>query len=642
VRELLLHLAINHEVVCGEQGANNTVGYSASSPDESALCYGAKHFGFALKERDPSGVKVELNTGQCVKVEILATLKFNSARKRSSVIAKYSDMSQDGLPRERLCLYTKGADSVIMARLKDQKSPENAELMKVLREFAEDGLRTLCLAGRELQQAEVDEFLRKYDEASCATEHRQDKIDEVADQIEVQLEMHGITGIEDRIQDRVGETIVKMTEAGLKVWMLTGDKTETAINIGIATGLLEAEAKGERPQFCSSDFEEGDVFQKQYLVRQLAKMTEQARKLSLNGQMFEGMVIDGKCLEIALEPENEQAFVEISRVCRTVICCRVTPKQKGAVVRLIKRSEKSITLAIGDGANDCNMIQSADVGVGIRGLEGLQAFNVSDYGISQFRFLQGLLLVHGRWCYRRVAVLVNYMFYKNIVCVLPQFFLGCVSGFSGQKLYNDLMYQMYNVIHSMLPIVIFAILDQDVSRATSIANPELYKLGPQKAYLNPKYSACWVASGVWHAICVFWIPYSTMSNGNITHSDGKANDLWMTGVVVYLCVVLVVNFMVVIESCHMTWLTTFGVCFSLFFWFLEHGYLAGIHGPVVTTELYGTTQRLFSCPLLWFLLLATVCCSLLVDIHAKGFRCTYFPSILHKVQARVLAAKRGF
>merc|ERR1719440_1507131 len=165
--------------------------------------------------------------------------------------------------------------------------------------------------------------------------------------------------------------------------------------------------------------------------------------------MFEGMVMDGRCLETALL--NQDAFVTIAKVCKTVVCCRVSPKQKGAVVRLMKNSEKAITLAIGDGANDCNMIQSADVGIGIRGLEGLQAFNVCDYGIAQFRFLRYLLLLHGRWCYRRLAILVNYTFYKNIVVVMPQYYLGMISGFSGQKLYNDFMYQLYNVIHSMLP-----------------------------------------------------------------------------------------------------------------------------------------------------------------------------------------------
>mmetsp|Transcript_26539 Transcript_26539/g.76396 ORF Transcript_26539/g.76396 Transcript_26539/m.76396 type:complete len:1133 (-) Transcript_26539:201-3599(-) len=640
VREFLLHLAINHEVIC-ELGQDGSLGYSASSPDESALCYGARHFGFTFQARDPKGITVQLDTGDVIKVRILAILKFNSTRKRSSVIAQFQDAAPGGQTRERLVIYTKGADSVVMARLRDQKSPETLKTFETLTELAEDGLRTLCLAGKDLSKAELDTFMKKFDEASCDTSNRQEKLDAVADEIEANLELHGITGIEDRLQDGVGETIVKMTQAGIKVWMLTGDKTETAINIGIATGLLEPEVKGERPLLTSSDFEVNGEFQKQDLVRQLAKIAERAEELTAKGGMFEGFVIDGKCLETALEPQIEKKFVQVARACKTVVCCRVTPKQKGAVVRLIKREEKCITLAIGDGANDCNMIQSADVGIGIRGLEGLQAFNVSDYGISQFRFLLSLLLVHGRWCYRRIAILVNYTFYKNLVLVLPQFLLGCVGGFSGQKLYNDLMYQLYNVIHSMLPIVLFAVLDQDVSRRTSLEHPELYSMGLQRAYLNPKYSLSWMFSGVWHALCVFFIPYWTMSNGNITHSDGKANDLWFVGTVVYLSVVLIVNLMILLETCYLSWFTAFGICFSFFFWFLEHGYLAGVHGPVVTTELYGTTQRLFGSPMMWLQLLTTVAFTLMFDLHVKGIRCACFPTVLNQVQGKVLAAKRA-
>eukprot|EP00439_Symbiodinium_sp_Y106_P045372 s189_g5.t1 len=176
----------------------------------------------------------------------------------------------------------------------------------------------------------------------------------------VNLVMNGVSGIEDRLQDEVSDTIIKMTQAGIKVWMLTGDKTETAINIGVATGLLAAEAKpGDRPMFSSGDFEKGGQFQPADMQAKLHEVAEQARHAFAQKQMLEGMVIDGKCLELALEPQNEKDFVAICRTCTTVICCRVSPKQKGAVVRLIKQEEKAITLAIGDGANDCNMIMPA-------------------------------------------------------------------------------------------------------------------------------------------------------------------------------------------------------------------------------------------------------------------------------------------
>jgi len=381
------------------------------------------------------------------------------------------------------------------------------------------------------------------------------------------------------------------------------------------------------------------VFQPHQLQGKLREYADMARKAASNGRMLEGFVIDGKCLEYALEPDNEKAFVDIAEVCKTVICCRVSPKQKGAVVQLIKRVKKAITLAIGDGANDCNMIQSADVGVGIRGLEGLQAFNVCDYGISQFRFIKILLLAHGRWCYRRIAILVCYMFYKNVVLVLPQYFLGFVSGFSGQKLYNDAMYQMFNLLHSGLPAILFGVLDQDVSKETSLQNPQLYKLGLQNSYLSFRVAAWWLLGGLWHAIVVFTIPYVTMSNGNLAHEDGKASDIWMVGSVVYFLVCIVVNVILLMESMYMNWAVVGAIIISLLGWFFEHGMLAGYFGTVITFELHGTIQRMFGSGMMFLVMLVSVIVALMVNVQAKGLRRALFPTVLHKVQDEVLSRK---
>eukprot|EP00440_Ansanella_granifera_P053764 gb/GFBE01058283.1/.p1 GENE.gb/GFBE01058283.1/~~gb/GFBE01058283.1/.p1 ORF type:complete len:1130 (+),score=313.78 gb/GFBE01058283.1/:1-3390(+) len=646
VREFLFHLAVNHEVVPEFDEDCVMSGYSASSPDEAALCYGAKHFGFSFMGRDSSGISVQVDEKDTIKVQILATIKFNSTRKRSSVIAKFTETCAiTGAAKERMVLYTKGADSVIMARLRpdQQNTAETRQSLDTLREFAEDGLRTLCLASRDLTKdgTDVDAWLSRWNEASLATQNRERKMDAIAEELEVNLVMNGITGIEDRLQDEVSDTIIKMTQAGIKVWMLTGDKTETAINIGVATGLLEAEAgkKGERPMFSSADFEMDGDFNQEEMSKKLRQVAEKARIAYNQKKMFEGLVIDGKCLELALEPENEKDFVAICRNCSTVVCCRVSPKQKGAVVRLIKAEEKAITLAIGDGANDCNMIMSADVGIGIRGLEGLQAFNVSDYGISQFRFLQYILLVHGRWCYRRIAILANYMFYKNFVVVLPQYFLGAVSGFSGQKLYNDILYQSYNVFFTFIPIMVFAILDQDVSKKASLKYPMLYTAGRDRIYMNFKVSLGWIASGVWHAAVVFFVPYMVMSNGNITHSDGKANDIWMVGSVVFLLVCIVTNLTVLLETCYLNRIVALGFFLSALLWACGQGYLSGVHGTVVTSELYGSTSRLFGCPMIYLVILTSTAMSLMYDIHVKGLQCSFFPTVLHQVQARVLTDK---
>lgn len=308
-------------------------------------------------------------------------------------------------------------------------------------------------------------------------------------------------------------------------------------------------------------------------------------------------------------------------------------------MRLMKTSENAITLAIGDGANDCNMIQSADVGIGIRGLEGLQAFNVCDYGITQFKFLQNLVLVHGRWCYRRLGIVACYMFYKNIVVVLPQYYLGACSMFSGQKLYNDILYQTYNVTLTMLPIILFGVLDQDVPKHVALNYPELYKAGPARVYLNLRVFIGWLLSGIWHSLVVYWVPYFAMADGSIATSDGKSTDLWMVGTVVFFSVVLVTNLVVVIETYHLTWITAAGIAFSYGWWILEQGLLSGLQGRVVESNLYGTTARLFSTPMLYIVVIVNVFLSLIIDVHCKGLKCTLFPQHVQYVQGELLKGR---
>jgi P-type E1-E2 ATPase len=144
------------------------------------------------------------------------------------------------------------------------------------------------------------------------------------------------------------------------------------------------------------------------------------------------IVVNGHSLVHCLTMDLEQKFLEIASQCKAVICCRVTPLQKALVVALMKRSKNAVTLAIGDGANDVSMIKEAHIGVGISGQEGLQAVLASDYSIAQFRYLERLLLVHGRWSYYRMCKFLRYFFYKNFAFTLCHFWFSFFCGFSAQ------------------------------------------------------------------------------------------------------------------------------------------------------------------------------------------------------------------
>ena len=226
----------------------------------------------------------------------------------------------------------------------------------------------------------------------------------------------GATAIEDKLQDGVPDTIHTLQTAGIKIWVLTGDRQETAINIGMSCKLI------------SEDMTLLIVNQDNSTATRdnLAKKLNAVRNQNATGTELESLVliIDGKSLTFALEKEMEKLFLDLAVSCKAVICCRVSPLQKALVVKLVKRHLKALLLAIGDGANDVSMIQAAHVGVGISGVEGLQAARSADVAIGQFRYLRKLLLVHGAWSYQRISRVILYSFYKNIAMFMTQFWVS--------------------------------------------------------------------------------------------------------------------------------------------------------------------------------------------------------------------------
>jgi phospholipid-translocating P-type ATPase (flippase) len=320
--------------------------------------------------------------------------------------------------------------------------------------FAKDGLRTLVLAQRDLTQSEYDQWAKRYYEAELATEDREDKMEEVADVIEREFSLIGVTAIEDKLQLGVPDAIFNLKRAGIKVWVLTGDKQETAINIGTSCRLLGPESE---PFLIINGQTIETIAEQIYQYRKELRAEQQTKhrpySLVIDGpslthvllpdakEISRAVVIqpDGKSALkwtkdiLAAQAEIENAFVEVACQCNAVICCRVSPLQKAQIVELIKRHKNAVTLAIGDGANDVSMIKAAHVGVGISGHEGRQAVLASDFSIAQFRFLQRLLLVHGRWSYVRMCLFLRYFFYKNFAFTLTHlWFSFYANGYSAQ------------------------------------------------------------------------------------------------------------------------------------------------------------------------------------------------------------------
>ena len=408
-KQFMLALALCHTVITERTpGDPPKIEFKAQSPDEAALVATARDCGFTVLGRSNDGIILNV-LGEEQTFQVLNTLEFNSSRKRMSAIIR----SADG----KITLYCKGADSVIYSRLKRGEQPElrkaTAEHLEI---FAREGLRTLCIAQRQLTQEEYSEWEKEHDIAAAAVVERDEKLEKVSDMIERELTLLGGTAIEDRLQDGVPDTISLLGDAGIKLWVLTGDKVETAINIGFSCNLLNNDMDLLLFKATGDDIDEASKELDNHLaIFGITGSDEEliaARKNHEPPGPTHAIVIDGDALKLVLDDELRQKFLLLCKQCKSVLCCRVSPSQKAAVVQLVKHGLDVMTLSIGDGANDVAMIQEADVGVGIAGEEGRQAVMTSDYAIGQFRFLQRLILVHGRWSYRRLAETIANFFYK--------------------------------------------------------------------------------------------------------------------------------------------------------------------------------------------------------------------------------------
>jgi phospholipid-transporting ATPase len=256
----------------------------------------------------------------------------------------------------------KGADSIIQERL--AVTERNAQLMQEvdqhLDKYAGSGLRTLLLAEKVISQEEYQEWRHEYSEASKAMSKRDERMAEVASKLEQQFNLVGATAIEDKLQDDVDKAISAMKEAGIRVWVLTGDKIETAINIGFSCQLLNDKMElylidGKSKQECLTQISD-------------------SRRLQINseGLRTSATVVSGDSLfKIMTSDRITKQFLKLACSSSVLIACRMSPKQKADIVRMIQKHNPGvITLAIGDGANDVNMITAAHIGVGISGVEG--------------------------------------------------------------------------------------------------------------------------------------------------------------------------------------------------------------------------------------------------------------------------------
>ncbi|CAM5174542.1 unnamed protein product [Eretmochelys imbricata] len=618
VHEFFRLLSLCHTVM-SEEKSEGELYYKAQSPDEGALVTAARNFSFVFRSRTPKTITVQ-ELGRAVTYQLLAILDFNNVRKRMSVIVRS--------PEGRIRLYCKGADTILLERL----HPAHHELLNVttdhLNEYAGEGLRTLVLAYKDLEDGYYKDWAEQLLRAGTAPDGREDRLARLYEEVERDMMLLGATAIEDKLQQGVPETIAILTLANIKIWVLTGDKQETAVNIGysckmltddmtevfIVTGHTVLEVREElrkaREKMMDSSRSMGNGFSCQEKLSSSSSASRLASVLEAIAGEY-ALVINGHSLAHALEADMELEFLETACACKAVICCRVTPLQKAQVVELVKKYKKAVTLAIGDGANDVSMIKTAHIGVGISGQEGIQAVLASDYSFSQFKFLQRLLLVHGRWSYLRMCKFLCYFFYKNFAFTMVHFWFGFFCGFSAQTVYDQYFITLYNIVYTSLPVLAMGVFDQDVTEQRSMEYPKLYEPGQLNLLFNKREFFICIAQGIYTSVLMFFIPYGVFADA--TRDDGaQLADYQSFAVTVATSLVIVVSVQIGLDTGFWTAINHFFIWGSLAVYF---AILFAMHSDGLFQmfpnqfRFVGNAQNTLAQPTVWLTItLTTVVC----------------------------------
>uniref|UniRef100_A0A8C7XDE0 Phospholipid-transporting ATPase n=1 Tax=Oryzias sinensis TaxID=183150 RepID=A0A8C7XDE0_9TELE len=603
-------LALCHTVMPEEKKEGELI-YQAQSPDEGALVTAARNFGFVFRSRTPESITV-IEMGRKVVYELVAVLDFNNIRKRMSVIVRS--------PKGKTTLYCKGADTIIYERL----HPSCSNLMKVttdhLNMYAGDGLRTLVLAFKNLEENYMEEWRKRHNEASTAMEGREERLEELYEEIEKDMTLLGATAVEDKLQDGVPQTIEQLAKADIKIWVLTGDKQETAENIGYSCNILREEMN---EVFIVAANTAGGVF--------LKPIEKERQQLPIT-MLFPRTNTSAK--------EEKYCRLELLRtvcMCQTVICCRVTPLQKAQVVQLVKKYKQAVTLAIGDGANDVSMIKAAHIGVGISGQEGMQAVLSSDFSFAQFRYLERLLLVHGRWSYLRMCKFLRYFFYKNFTFTFVHFWYAFFCGFSAQTVYDEWFITLYNTVYTSLPVLALSLFDQDVNDRWSFQHPQLYAPGQQNLYFSKKAFVNLTVLSCYSSLVLFFVPWAAIHD--TVRDDGKdIADYQSFALFAQTCLLIVVSIQMCLDTYHWTAVN------NLFIWGSLAAYFA------VTFTMYsngifvilpsafpfvGTERNTLNLPNVWLTIVLTSLLCILPVVAYRFISMQIRPTINDKVVQEV-------
>ena len=606
--------------------------YACVSPDSIELVKAAKNQGWELIESGSTSIKrIKLgnNDNNIIDFERLELIEFSSDRKRETVIVKEKDNENAVIK-----LYIKGADSIIEERL-SKNTPKNIlnQCKYYVNKFSVLGFRTLFIAMKILSQEEYNKFSSDLKEAQMSLENKDEKVAEVYNSIEKNLILLGATIVEDKLQDLVPETIRDLRLAKVKVWMLTGDKMNTAYNIGLSCNLISKKMKTfnikGKEKKVNQELEDINKEERNQVIVDFAKEYQGFKNNfdSMSKPSF-GILVDEKALlTVGQDDEIQKIFLDIAKDAETVICCRVSPLQKSQVVKMMKNYDnKGITLAIGDGGNDVPMIMEAHIGVGIYGEEGLRAVQSSDYAVGEFKILRELLFSHGRMNNVRNSECIHYFFFKNFVETFNHFIFGFYNNFTGQTIIDDWFITLYNLLFTSLPLGTKAILDIDICRDDGNL---VYKMLPfiykenrdapiftlEKFVFNLIKGLCY---SLINSLFVIYSIYHIQINQN-----GQMAGLWFMSVDIYTNILIIVTTTLLITTKYHTWIH-FVILFIVTF-FAYICFILIVHQLTVFNSV-GTMQVAFTSPVMWLNIVLICGFSGLIEYFILSFVFVFRPN----------------
>ena len=626
-------LALCHD--CSVQKTDNNEEYVGMSPDSLELVKAAREAGFILTMSENNSIrriKIRNNKNKnsyTKDFEKLCLIEFSSERKRESIIVK--DKVSNIIK-----LYIKGADSIIEERLSKEVKPGILKQCKYyVNKFSSLGYRTLLIGMKVLSQEEFNTFQNELNNAKIDLNNRKKRLNDIYDSIEEDIFLLGATIVEDKLQENVPETIRDLRFAGVKIWMLTGDKMNTAFNIALSCNLLSKNLKTF--SICGVDVKKDEnmkIINRKECEKIIINFVKEYQKFkgeyeSMEKNLQFGILIDEKALlTINDDKEIQDIFLSIAKDAISVICCRVSPLQKSQVVKMIKNyDKKAITLAIGDGGNDVSMIMESHIGIGIYGEEGMRAVQSSDFAIGEFKIIHRLLFFHGRTSYLRNSECIHYFFYKNFVFTLVQFFYGFLNNFSGQSIMDDWFITLFNLLFTSLPLAVKACLEFDLKPDDGIIIKKMFPFLYLETRENPIFTKnkfmLTLLKGTIHCWINYYYVVYCLKN-SIIDKNGNVECLWMISVNLFTNILIIISIDLIISTKYytginfiVTLISTF--CFYLIFLFIVH------HSNKFNSV--STMKISFNSAEIWINIIFTSGFCFFIDVVIKHFIFIFFPSL---------------